>query len=109
MIRRPPRSTLFPYTTLFRSRRLALGVKSEKLVGHVLDGFARTRLAGVPDGTAELVQRRVSAFGDARRFGEGHAFEGDVQASIFGGSQQHEIATLAARVVLAVSVQQIHT
>src|SRR5258707_13783998 len=24
MIRRPPRSTLFPYTTLFRSRQLAL-------------------------------------------------------------------------------------
>src|SRR5258707_10005677 len=24
MIRRPPRSTLFPYTTLFRSRKLAL-------------------------------------------------------------------------------------
>src|SRR2546425_7536394 len=26
MIRRPPRSTLFPYTTLFRSRRVELGV-----------------------------------------------------------------------------------
>ena len=26
MIRRPPRSTLFPYTTLFRSSELALGV-----------------------------------------------------------------------------------
>src|SRR5437764_4675407 len=26
MIRRPPRSTLFPYTTLFRSGRLALDV-----------------------------------------------------------------------------------
>src|SRR3989442_6490808 len=25
MIRRPPRSTLFPYTTLFRSRRVQLG------------------------------------------------------------------------------------
>jgi len=25
MIRRPPRSTLFPYTTLFRSRRYGLG------------------------------------------------------------------------------------
>src|SRR2546426_6221524 len=25
MIRRPPRSTLFPYTTLFRSRRVAWG------------------------------------------------------------------------------------
>src|SRR5258708_19056794 len=41
MIRRPPRSTLFPYTTLFRS--LALGVKN--LAGFHL-GFgprARTR------------------------------------------------------------------
>src|SRR5256885_11940528 len=27
MIRRPPRSTLFPYTTLFRSLALALGVQ----------------------------------------------------------------------------------
>src|SRR3712207_9427946 len=27
MIRRPPRSTLFPYTTLFRSRREQLGVR----------------------------------------------------------------------------------
>src|SRR3712207_7440482 len=27
MIRRPPRSTLFPYTTLFRSRRDAGGVR----------------------------------------------------------------------------------
>src|SRR3989454_4672139 len=26
MIRRPPRSTLFPYTTLFRSRLLAMGL-----------------------------------------------------------------------------------
>src|SRR3712207_7136323 len=26
MIRRPPRSTLFPYTTLFRSRRRAAGL-----------------------------------------------------------------------------------
>src|SRR3712207_8329766 len=29
MIRRPPRSTLFPYTTLFRSRHLALRAASE--------------------------------------------------------------------------------
>src|SRR5580698_3262649 len=32
MIRRPPRSTLFPYTTLFRSRRLA-GVFAGNLEG----------------------------------------------------------------------------
>src|SRR2546430_12983336 len=30
MIRRPPRSTLFPYTTLFRSQRAALVVKPFK-------------------------------------------------------------------------------
>src|SRR2546430_13299749 len=29
MIRRPPRSTLFPYTTLFRSDRFAAAVDSE--------------------------------------------------------------------------------
>src|SRR3712207_7693850 len=42
MIRRPPRSTLFPYTTLFRSavvhhvhpRRVQLGVDGEDVVAH---------------------------------------------------------------------------
>src|SRR2546426_4609332 len=34
MIRRPPRSTLFPYTTLFRSRRLLLrGLASARRPG----------------------------------------------------------------------------
>src|SRR2546430_3640693 len=32
MIRRPPRSTLFPYTTLFRSRRF--GGPSRRDIGH---------------------------------------------------------------------------
>src|SRR5687768_18230851 len=31
MIRRPPRSTLFPYTTLFRSRGLAAGLGDDLL------------------------------------------------------------------------------
>src|SRR5260221_7770339 len=33
MIRRPPRSTLFPYTTLFRSRRGERGVRSAEPAG----------------------------------------------------------------------------
>src|SRR3712207_7825345 len=33
MIRRPPRSTLFPYTTLFRSAVVALGVGAGVLAG----------------------------------------------------------------------------
>src|SRR5256885_12196651 len=35
MIRRPPRSTLFPYTTLFRSSRL------EEVISAALDGVER--------------------------------------------------------------------
>src|SRR3712207_7994716 len=37
MIRRPPRSTLFPYTTLFRSALDDAGLKL-----HDIDGFATT-------------------------------------------------------------------
>src|SRR5258705_10084584 len=59
MIRRPPRSTLFPYTTLFRSR----GVRRRRLqVGGAVPPGERTRfrsvranaagdgIAGVPEG-----------------------------------------------------------
>src|SRR3712207_8263101 len=39
MIRRPPRSTLFPYTTLFRSGALVVGGRPADVVAHprVLD------------------------------------------------------------------------
>src|SRR3712207_8466737 len=33
MIRRPPRSTLFPYTTLFRSAQVILGLSIANVVG----------------------------------------------------------------------------
>src|SRR3989442_8873623 len=39
MIRRPPRSTLFPYTTLFRSAT----VTADQLVEMLGDTFSRTR------------------------------------------------------------------
>src|SRR5256885_12044671 len=39
MIRRPPRSTLFPYTTLFRSHPVVLG--DERVLGVVLGGLLR--------------------------------------------------------------------
>src|SRR5258708_8459745 len=46
MIRRPPRSTLFPYTTLFRSRLVALGAN----VNQRLRGLRLSELR--PAGTA---------------------------------------------------------
>src|SRR3712207_7081292 len=46
MIRRPPRSTLFPYTTLFRSRKVA---EADERRAAALLGYARLRapFAGV--------------------------------------------------------------
>src|SRR3712207_7543558 len=37
MIRRPPRSTLFPYTTLFRSRRAQTGHRANAFLDGVAD------------------------------------------------------------------------
>src|SRR3712207_8080662 len=37
MIRRPPRSTLFPYTTLFRSNIVAIWVLSSRFLRSLLD------------------------------------------------------------------------
>src|SRR3712207_8317237 len=41
MIRRPPRSTLFPYTTLFRSRALLDGLGDGHRHAAVLEGAGR--------------------------------------------------------------------
>src|SRR3712207_7602914 len=51
MIRRPPRSTLFPYTTLFRSREanLKVGELEQALHEHVRVDVARLRLEHQPD------------------------------------------------------------
>src|SRR3712207_7007067 len=49
MIRRPPRSTLFPYTTLFRSARVHAATFGDRLVakfGLPVRGFRDARHAG---------------------------------------------------------------
>src|SRR5260370_30021384 len=56
MIRRPPRSTLFPYTTLFRSLRARLrltGARAAAVVRHAA-GSARTDRARSEEHTSEL-------------------------------------------------------
>src|SRR3712207_6880567 len=60
MIRRPPRSTLFPYTTLFRSRR-RLGRRDLWWARHRQGpggarGALRTRLPGAPGQGAHLAR-----------------------------------------------------
>src|SRR2546422_5146783 len=64
MIRRPPRSTLFPYTTLFRSGdRIAIGCAGENIIvetdrRYALDDLQAGLAVRSPDG-AELVRLSV--------------------------------------------------
>src|SRR5256884_6777856 len=46
MIRRPPRSTLFPYTTLFRSKRQAAKARRYSEIRDQMRGIVRQMLAG---------------------------------------------------------------
>src|SRR6266566_10092063 len=56
MIRRPPRSTLFPYTTLFRSRRSGSWTTSSRTRGRG-GGERRTHGAPGPTGTGRRAGR----------------------------------------------------
>src|SRR3712207_7598037 len=66
MIRRPPRSTLFPYTTLFRSERELASIRT------AIDELeVRTLLSGEYDSREALVTIRSEAGGvDAADFAE---------------------------------------
>src|SRR3712207_8670730 len=77
MIRRPPRSTLFPYTTLFRSAR----VVREDLTPRPLGGAAAIDVRGVEERDAGLERRARAGFGllppHAPRVGEPRAERDD--------------------------------
>src|SRR3712207_8791293 len=69
MIRRPPRSTLFPYTTLFRSIGVILGPKTEPEpdVVVILKGSRRAaigdkKIVGVPDLVIEIASPSTAAY-----------------------------------------------
>src|SRR5256885_5653167 len=67
MIRRPPRSTLFPYTTLFRSARPAAGARERAGAGGGgLPGF----LAGLPISAADGRAREGLSTRCCRREGD---------------------------------------
>src|SRR5256884_8567857 len=59
MIRRPPRSTLFPYTTLFRSQAFAVAIISETASGSI-DGDASIGARRIGQILAVVCNRRRS-------------------------------------------------
>src|SRR5579859_1087567 len=62
MSERPPRSTLFPYTTLFRSRQRSVPVNTIKSYAHDLRLFVRFVPADLPAVTGETVQAFLASF-----------------------------------------------
>src|SRR3712207_9115338 len=79
MIRRPPRSTLFPYTTLFRSFAAFFGVAAEDDVAAAVDG----------DGARHVVEAVEAERRDAERA------EGHVEQARRGVLRDHEVVVAA--------------
>src|SRR2546430_10025620 len=75
MIRRPPRSTLFPYTTLFRSRRRCGGKTSQLVSGWRSPG------GGMGD-AARGAAEPVGDLGDGRNRSEEHTSELQSQSNL---------------------------
>src|SRR2546426_9457982 len=83
MIRRPPRSTLFPYTTLFRSAwavkldkedfigRAALHTISERPAAQCLVGFSIAGGAVPEDGAAVLIDGELAGRVTSARYSPG--------------------------------------
>src|SRR5256886_10827314 len=101
MIRRPPRSTLFPYTTLFRSEwqatRIPAGVASVLSVlsssavvldnhDRVLSASAAARAFGLVKGDQLMMGELLALARQVRRDGEIREGEVYVSGSAFGGA-----------------------
>src|SRR3712207_8697187 len=76
MIRRPPRSTLFPYTTLFRSKgEIAVSLASNpshlETVNPVLEGIVRAKQDMIDKGESGFTVLPVLLHGDSAFAGQG--------------------------------------
>src|SRR2546429_7467553 len=79
MIRRPPRSTLFPYTTLFRSADVPRGARGEGAPAQAADGRIEMRHAALHRGEDVRDRHRARVVGMERPLDSGEAADQDVE------------------------------
>src|SRR5256885_7878551 len=102
MIRRPPRSTLFPYTTLFRSQHGEVVLAQPRPVAHRRDDSRGQRVGAE---TGRLVPQLLVdplATGLAQRVGEAEVVAGadDVERSEEHTSELQSPCNLVCRLLL---------
>src|SRR2546426_11250859 len=99
MIRRPPRSTLFPYTTLFRSQRVFSAGRDKKI--HLWDakeGKAAGEIGGFDDDIFKLVVFEKSIFScSADKKIRQHAMDNKELVRTFSGHSDWEIGRASCR------------
>src|SRR2546430_7748892 len=89
MIRRPPRSTLFPYTTLFRS---AAGMLKEFSVRYVILGHSeRRQYQKEPD---ELIARKAHAAHADRKSTRLNSSHSQISYAVFCLEKQNDLLVL---------------
>src|SRR5687767_15321808 len=100
MIRQPPRSTLFPYTTLFRSQRRSLRAGPREPAQHLRASGQRPDADGPDDVLGAGAGRDVDG-ADAGR-------QGDLERSEEHTSELQSLAYLVCRLLLEKKKEQLH-
>src|SRR2546422_3236255 len=102
MIRRPPRSTLFPYTTLFRSLGEQVAHDERRVAHHVVQDAAALEVAAPEPGLvgARVLlrgAREVGAAGDRKstRLNSSHGY---ISYAVFCLKKKKKEATMYTRV-----------
>src|SRR3712207_7528619 len=98
MIRRPPRSTLFPYTTLFRSVDAAVSTPFwlAATAEGARDAETRPHLLGQPEGPAPLQAEVVLAMGGDRKSTRLNSSHANISYAVFCLKKKNNTHTLSS-------------